>query len=177
MEIAADDIGEFDFDEIEAEELLQALYSPGLYSEGEECCIEILEDIEPNSNLAKRFLLLNLAAQDLEEEALELIDQLDDSSLFEVLSQLAFGEGTQAEEAVYEDVLLCAEQRGLDSELNEFLTTKVQPLFRYNEDDDVVEYPPIQQESSPLIREKSVRKKKKRVIRRVVRKVRRRKRP
>lgn len=177
METAADDIDEHDFDEREVEEILQSLYAPGLYSEGEEFCLEILEEIEPNSELARRYLLLNLAALDFEEEALELIDDLDDTSLFEVLSQLAFGEGTQTEEYVYQDVLLCVEQRGMTSQLEDFFATKVQPLLRYSENDDTLEYTPKPVSLNLPPKAKSAPKKKRRLIRRVVRKVKRTRRP
>lgn len=122
---------EDDFDEEHVEQVLHALYSPGLYGEGEELCIEILEEIDPDWEPAKLFLLLTLAAQDLEEEALEIIDELRDDSLFEALRLLAFGEGTEAEDVVYEDIILCAQERGLEDDMEAYLNNKDMPLERH----------------------------------------------
>jgi hypothetical protein len=128
-----DEDGEIDEDEFNEklmEELLYSLYQPGCYAEGEELCLEILDELNPGWEPARLYLLLYLAAQDAQEEALEMIDELADDSLIEVLRHLAFGEGTEAEEIVYEDILACAQERGLESLVEEFLNKKEVALPR-----------------------------------------------
>lgn len=116
------DATDFDFDEDPVEEILESLYRPGAYNQGEALCIQILEDIDPDWEPAKLFLVLNWAAQEVESEALELLDELEDNSLFEALRLLAFGEGNDTEAMVYEDLILCAQARGLDEQLDSFFS-------------------------------------------------------
>jgi len=71
-----------------------------------------------------------LAAQDLLEEALESLDELETESLFEALRHLAFGAGTEAEEAVYEDIITCIQSRGFDRELDAFFSEVERPMAR-----------------------------------------------
>lgn len=117
------DASTFDLNEDPVEEILESLYRPGAYREGEAICIEILEELDPDWEPAKIFLLLNLAAQNFEEEALEMLDELADNSLFEALRLVVFGEGTDAEVMIYEDIIACAEARGLDDQLQTFFNS------------------------------------------------------
>lgn len=116
--------------ENEIEERLDALYSPGNYAEGESLCLEILEEIDPHWEPARLYLLLNLAAQDFEEEALMLVDDLHSDTLFLALRQLTFGAGTEAEELIYEDIIACAKSRGLEEELETYFATVEKPWAR-----------------------------------------------
>ena len=162
------DSDEQDLGENELEETLQALYSPGFYAEGEDFCLELLEDIHPDWEPARQFLVLNLAAQNLEEEAIEMVDELSDESLFEVLKQLAFGAGTDAESVVYEDIVLCIQQRGLTERLETYFKTPIEPLLRWA---------PLKFSRQSVVESKTEKpvasSPKKRVLRKVVRKVRR----
>ena len=119
-----------EFNRAETEELLDALYRPDCYEEGEALCLEILEEIDPDWQPAKLYLLLNLAAQDVEEEALQMIDELESDYLFDALRQLAFGAGTDTEAMVYEDIVACALERGLEQDMERFFDTEDQPLAR-----------------------------------------------
>lgn len=118
------------FKESEAAEALEALYRPGFYAEGEALCLEILEELAPEWEPARLFLLLNLAAQNLPEDALEMVDELDDDSIFEALRHLTFGAGTPAESLVYDDLLECARERGLSQELTDFFAQVEKPMAR-----------------------------------------------
>lgn len=120
---------------IEVEDALESLYRPGAYAEGEQLCLHIFEDVDPDWEPAKLFLVLNLAAQGAEQDALELIDELSDESLIEALRHLAFGEGSESEEMVYEDIVLCAQERGLEHELEQFFETREKPLERHQKAD------------------------------------------
>ena len=122
---------ELPFEEEEMEQTLRALYQPGFYSQGEELCLDIIEDHAPDWEPAKLFLLLYLAAQDVEEEALDLVDELSEASLFEALRLLAFGEATEAESVVYEDIVLCAQERGLGKDMEAYFDNRDLPLKRY----------------------------------------------
>ena len=86
--------------ESELDETLQSLYEEGRYSEGEELCSDILKAVRPGCETAKLFLLLNLAAQDDEDKALDLLDELSDGTLREARKLLSFGQETEAEEIV-----------------------------------------------------------------------------
>lgn len=119
-----------DFNEAEMEELLEALYRPECYEEGEALCLEILEEVDSDWQPAKLYLLLNLAALDEEEEALQMIDELESDYLFDALKQLAFGAGTDTEAMVYEDIIACARERGLNEDIDRFFSTEDQPLAR-----------------------------------------------
>lgn len=121
---------EEEFNERETEEILEALYRPGSYQEAEAFCLEILEDIDPDWHPARLYLLLCWAAQDLEDEALGLIDELPSEHLFEALQHLPFGSGAVAEESVYEDIRACLEERGKGKELRQFFATVEKPLAR-----------------------------------------------
>lgn len=121
---------DWEFDEKLALEQLEAFYSPGNYAEGESLCLEILEEAAPDWEPARLYLLLNLAALDCEEEALQMVDDLSSESLIEALRQLTFGAGTQTEELVYEDIIACAQARGLSSELEQFFATVEKPWPR-----------------------------------------------
>lgn len=125
------DILQLEDEEDELEQDLRALYRPGCYGEGEELCLEILEELDPESQLATLFLMLNLAAQDLEEDALTLVDELDDGSIFEALRSLAFGEGTQSEAVLYDELVLCAQERGLAKDIEAFFQYENRPLVRH----------------------------------------------
>ncbi len=120
------DLDELDLDEDPVEEILESYYRPDAYAQGEALCIRILEEIDPDYEPAKLFLLLNLAAQEIEAEALELLDELADHSLFEALRLLAFGEGNDTEAIIYEDLIVCAQARGLEEQLETFFDTPVQ---------------------------------------------------
>lgn len=126
----AEEDEDWDFDEKLALEQLEALYSPDNYAEGESFCMEILEDLAPDFEPARLYLLLNLAALDCEEEALQMVDDLSAESLLEALRQLTFGAGTQTEELVYEDIIACAQARGLAPELEKFFATVEKPWPR-----------------------------------------------
>lgn len=115
------------FDAKQAEELLEALYRPGSYEEGEKLCLEILEERAPEWEPARLYLLLNLAAQDFEEEALQVVDDLSNDLLFEALGHLAFGAGTATEEFVYEDIVACLKSRGQDEQLEHYFSTLETP--------------------------------------------------
>ena len=115
----------------ELQQDLRALYRPGCYHEGEELCLEILEEIDSESQLATLFLMLNLAAQNIEEDTLSLVDELDDESIFEALRSLAFGEGTQAESILYDELVLCAQERGLSADIEAFFHYENTPLVRH----------------------------------------------
>ena len=86
--------------EAELDETLQSLYEEGRYSEGEELCSDILKAVRPGCETAKLFLLLNLAAQDDDEKALDLLEELSDGTLIEAQKLLSFGQETEAEEIV-----------------------------------------------------------------------------
>lgn len=118
------------FDQAEMEECLNGLYRPDAYAEGEALCIEILEDVDPEWEPATLYLMLFLAAQDAEEDALQLVDELSDESLFEALTHLTFGAGTVAEEVLYEEIKACALERGLEEELEEYFSTVVKAIPR-----------------------------------------------
>lgn len=118
------------FDPLEMEEILEALYSPGNYAEGEELCLHILEEVDPDWEPARLYLLLNLAALEAPEDALELIDELQDESLFEALRHLAFGLGIAAETTIYKELMACARERGLGQQLDAFLSTLEKPMAR-----------------------------------------------
>ena len=107
----------FDIDEQD----LQALYCPGFYDKGEQLCLDILDHHDSGSQPALLFLTLNLAAQDAESEALDMVETLENSFLFKALANLPFGQGTEAEGSLYGEILRCAEQRGLSAELSTFL--------------------------------------------------------
>jgi len=92
------------FSESELDETLQSLYGEGRYAEGEELCFDLLNSVMPDWETAKLFLLLNLAAQDAESEALGLLDELSDETLFEAQRLLAFGHDTDAEKVVCEGI-------------------------------------------------------------------------
>ena len=124
-----EDIDE-EFNEKETEEILEALYRPGSYQEAEALCVEILEDIDPDWHPARLYLMLCWAAQDLEEDALSLIDELPSEHLFEALEHLPFGSGVVAEESVYEDIRSCLEDRGQGEELEKFFAKIDKPLAR-----------------------------------------------
>jgi hypothetical protein len=113
------------------EQDLQALYCPEYYEKGEEVCQEILEHYE--SQPALLFLILNLAAQDAGVEALALVSRLDDKHLFRALSILPFGQGTEAESAVYRELLSCAGQRGMCPQVNVFLDSGVCPYGEFEQ--------------------------------------------
>lgn len=117
--------------ELEMEAILESLYSPGCYEHGEGLCLDIMEEIDPDWEPARLFLMLNLAAMDQEEEALEMVDELSDSALLRALRELAFGAGTEAEESLYEDIILCAQERGLEPQLEKFFETREQPWERH----------------------------------------------
>lgn len=119
-----------DLDEKLILEQLDALYRPGDYAEGESLCLEILEEIDPDWEPARLYLLLYLAAQDVEEDALQLVDDLSSESLFEALKQLTFGAGTEAEELIYEDIMACLKSRGEEKELEEYFSTPEKPWAR-----------------------------------------------
>lgn len=121
---------EDEFDEIEMEERLEALYQPGCYQEGEDLCLEILEEFDPDWAPARLYLLLFLAAQDVAEDALEMIDELESESLFEALLHLTFGAGTETEELVYQDIIISAEARGLKDKLESFFSLMEAPIGR-----------------------------------------------
>jgi hypothetical protein len=114
----------------ETEELLDSLYRPECYEEGEMLCLELLEEVDPDWQPAKMYLLLFLAAQDYEDDALEMIDELESDYLFDALKQLAFGAGTDTEAMVYEDIIACAQERGLQSDLDKFFGTEQKALAR-----------------------------------------------
>jgi hypothetical protein len=92
------------FSSSELDETLQSLYGQGRYSEGEELCSDILHAVEPGWETAKLFLLLNFAAQDAEGEALELLGELSDNSLFEAQKLMGFGMETEVEKIVCEGI-------------------------------------------------------------------------
>lgn len=125
-----DEEEDLEFDEEEMEQILEGLYRPGAYAEGEQLCLEILEDLAPEWEPARLFLLLNLAAQDAEEEALQMVDELSDESLFEALRHLTFGADTETEELIYKDVMACIKSRGLKEDLQKFFSTEVATLGR-----------------------------------------------
>lgn len=125
-----DDEVEVEFDEAETEEILEGLYRPGAYHEGEVLCLEILEEIAPDWEPARLYLLLNLAALDAEEEALQMVDELADDSLFEALRHLTFGADTVAEELVFQDIIACARSRGLGDRVDEYFATRDKALGR-----------------------------------------------
>lgn len=116
-----------DLDEDPVEEILESFYRPGAYQRGEALCIKILEELDPEYEPAKLYLLLNMAAQGIEAEALELLDELADHSLFEALRLLAFGEGNETEILIYDDLIACAQARGLEEQLRTFFDTPAQP--------------------------------------------------
>lgn len=118
------------FNESEAEEILEGLYRPGCYEEGERLCFEIMEEVSPDWEPAKLYLLLFLAAQDLEDEALQSVDDLSSDSLFEALKHLAFGAGTETEELLYEDIVACLRSRGLEEQLDYFFSLVEKPPIR-----------------------------------------------
>lgn len=120
----------WNFDEQEFEEALQALYNPGFYRKGEDLCLDILEDIAPDWEPARLFLMLYIAAQDEVEDSLVILEELADDSLFEALRLLAFGEGTEAEEVLYQEILSHVEQRGLEKDLEMFLRNPDKALER-----------------------------------------------
>lgn len=124
------DLEEDGFNEAEMEEHLEALYRPDCYAEGEQLCLELLEDVAPDWEPARLFLLLFLAAQDAEEEALHMVDELDDESLFRALRHLAFGADTETEDLIYSDIIACAKSRGLDQQLEDFFSTFEKPMAR-----------------------------------------------
>lgn len=125
-----DEEDELDFNEEEMEQVLEGLYRPGAYADGEQLCLEILEDLAPDWEPARLFLLLNLAAQDAEEEALQMVDELSDESLFEALRHLTFGADTETEELIYLDIMACIKSRGLKEDLEKFFNTEVATLAR-----------------------------------------------
>ena len=130
-------VEEEEFDDIDGDldenlvlEQLDALYRPGDYAEGESLCLEILEEIDPYWEPARLYLLLYLAAQDIEEDALQLVDDLSSEALFEALRYITFGAGTEAEELIYEDIMACLKSRGKEKELEEYFTTPEKPWAR-----------------------------------------------
>lgn len=108
---------------------LQALYSPGYYHKGEELCSAILENYDPDHQPALQFLVLSLAAQDAEDEALELVEHLDIRSHFLVLKNLPFGCGTNAESALYQATIESACRLGMKEEIAEYLDQGILPSF------------------------------------------------
>ena len=85
----------------EMELQIDALYRPGSYSDGASLCRALLEQVDPLWQSARLYLVLNLAAQDLYEEALEEVVGLEPETLFEGLRLLTFGAGTDSEEQLY----------------------------------------------------------------------------
>ena len=124
------EVEEVEFDPDLMEERLEALYRPGCYAEGEQLCLELMEDLDEDWEPARLYLLLYLAAQDAEEEAFQLVDDLADNSLFEALRLLTFGADTETEELIYSDILACVESRGLGDDLEKFLSNEVEPMAR-----------------------------------------------
>lgn len=125
-----DDQEDMGFDPALTEEHLEALYRPGCYAEGEQLCLDLMEELDYDWEPARLYLLLYLAAQDAEEEALQMVDDLADDSLFEALRLLTFGADTETEELVYEDILACVESRELGEDLQKFLSNEVEPMAR-----------------------------------------------
>lgn len=125
-----DDEDEFEFNEAETEELLEGLYRPGAYHEGEVLCLEILEEVAPDWEPARLYLMLNLAALDAEEEALQMVDELSDDSLFEALRHLTFGADTVAEELLFQDLIACARARGLDERVDQYFADREKAVGR-----------------------------------------------
>ncbi len=95
------------FLEGELDDTLRSLYEEGRYAEGEDLGKDILTSVRPGCETAKLYLLLNLAAQDLEQDALELFHELSDSILFEAQKLLEFGQETNAEVTVLEEIEAC----------------------------------------------------------------------
>lgn len=60
---------------------MHRLYDQGRFFDGEELCVDILEVLGIDWNSARVFLVLNLAAQEAEEEALSVIYGLDQEAL------------------------------------------------------------------------------------------------
>lgn len=106
---------------------LEALYCPGYYRKGEELCVQILEKFDPDSEVALLFLVLNLAAQDQLDSALELVSGLNDQSLMEALRQLAFGQGADAESALYETIIEILEERESSGLVDDYFKTRDKP--------------------------------------------------
>ncbi len=104
------------------EEKLQSLYCPGLYQQGQAHCLHMLEHHNPECQTTILFLVLYLAAQDKENEALELLEILEVESLFRVLSNLPFGQGTEAESVLYETIANSLTREGFEGELSQFLS-------------------------------------------------------
>jgi hypothetical protein len=119
-----------DFDPVLMEEYLEGLYRPGCYAEGELLCLDLMEELDQDWEPARLYLLLYLAAQDAEEEVAQMVDELEDDSLFEALRLLTFGADTETEELLYEDILSCIESRGLGDDLQKFLSNEVAPMAR-----------------------------------------------
>jgi hypothetical protein len=125
-----DEEEEIDFNPALMEETLEGLYRPGCYAEGEQLCLDLLEELDEDWEPARLYLLLFLAAQDAEDEALQMVDELADNSLFEALRHLTFGADTETEELIYEDILNCVDSRGLGDDLKKFLSNEVEPMAR-----------------------------------------------
>lgn len=98
---------ESSFLEGELDDTMRCLFEEGRYAEGEDLCKDILASVRPECDTARLYLLLNLAAQDLEPEALDLLDELSNRILFEAQKLLALGQETNAEVSVCEKIEIC----------------------------------------------------------------------
>jgi hypothetical protein len=94
------------FSEHELDEALQTLYGQGRFADGEELCFDILRTVRPGWETANLFLLLNLAAQDAEVEALNMLDRLSDQALEAGRKLLDFGSESEVEAVVCEQIQL-----------------------------------------------------------------------
>lgn len=101
------------FDATELLETLQALLSEGCFGQGEELCLDILRDIQPDWAPAKLFLLLNLVAQDADNEAIAVLDELSDTELLEALSRLSSNDETETETLVCQAITVQIQDRDL----------------------------------------------------------------
>lgn len=122
----------------EIEETIETLYYPGRFGEGEALCLDVLENVDPESETACLYLVLNLAGQNLKTEALELARELPPELITAALDELAFGAGTPAEAELYRELIRLGEEAGLGDELERFFSTPVRPL----EEHEKVTLPP-----------------------------------
>ncbi len=114
----------------ELQERLDAHYRPGCYAEGEELSLAILEELDPDWEWARLYLMLFLSAQDASEEALSLAEELSAASLFKALDLLVFSGGSDTDRQLYGQLQEILRERGLTQELESYFATEEKPWPR-----------------------------------------------